>query len=404
MKKVFFVLLLINTIQANELQEAINLAKEGDYIELSPGVYEGNIIINKALTIDGINNKAIIKGENNSTVIKIISSNVVLKNLTITDSGSLHTNIDSAISCNDVKNITIKNNIIKNSLFGIDFAQTHNSKIINNQISSKPLTLGLRGDGIRLWYSHNNLVESNKITKSRDMVLWYSSKNIIRKNYANDCRYSLHFMYAGENLVEQNIYENNSVGIFFMFSSGTIAKDNIVKNSKGAFGVGIGMKDASDFKVYNNTFMYNARGIYSDQSPFQPNTTNIYKNNKILFNTIGINFHANLHKNIFEENVFKANIQSVSNDTPGSKLEINKWRRNYFDEYEGMDRDKDGIGDIEYRAYLYADRLLNHKPNLQFFYGSSIIGILNFLSKLAPFSEPELLLTDKEPRMSFNDE
>ncbi len=49
--------------------------------------------------------------------------------------------------------------------------------------------------------------------------------------------------------LEITFFEYNSVGIFFMYSSGTIAIGNTVKNSLGAFGVGIGMKDSSDFTL-----------------------------------------------------------------------------------------------------------------------------------------------------------
>ncbi len=38
-------------------------------------------------------------------------------------------------------------------------------------------------------------------------------------------------------------------------------------------------------------------------------------------------------------------------------------------------------------------------PNVKFFYGSPIISIMNFLSKIAPLSEPLKLLEDKKPLM-----
>ena len=41
----------------------------------------------------------------------------------------------------------------------------------------------------------------------------------------------------------------------------------------------------------------------------------------------------------------------------------------------------------------------SYYPNLQFFYGSSVFSVLNFLAKLAPFSEPIKLLEDSSPRI-----
>ncbi len=86
-----------------------------------------------------------------------------------------------------------------------------------------------------------------------------------------------------------------------MYSSGTTAIGNTIRNSIGSFGVGVGMKDSSNFTLIDNDIIYNARGIYIDQSPFQPGTTNIYKKNKILYNSSGIQFQALREKSIFEK-------------------------------------------------------------------------------------------------------
>ncbi|ABK83213.1 nitrous oxide reductase family maturation protein NosD [Campylobacter fetus] len=398
MKKLCLFLLIIQASLANPLQDAIDSANPGDIIELGDAKYTGNIIINKAITIDG-KNKAVIQGDEKGDVIKIMSSNVSLLNLNIQGSGDSHTTLDSAISCDQANEINIIGNHISDSLFGINFKQCNASVIKDNFITSKNVDLGLRGDAIRLWYSHDNIVENNHILKSRDMVIWYSSNNEIRKNIGEEGRYSLHFMYAGKNLVEDNIFKLNSVGIFFMFSSGSLVRNNQVLNSTGAFGVGIGMKDTSDFVIQNNILSYNARGLYLDQSPFQPGTINKFENNKILYNTVGVQFHATQHKSIFLENDFIGNMEVAINDTPGSKIAKNEWNKNYFDDYEGFDRNKDGIGDLPYQNYTYLDSLWQYHPNLRFFYGSSVISILNFIARLAPFSSQELLITDENPRI-----
>lgn len=404
MKFISSLFLLSLSLFASPLQEAINNAQNGDIIELGSGVYEGDIVINKPLTIDGKDKRAIIKGSGNSNVITIKSPNVKLLNLTIENSGNSHTTVDSAILCDSSNNVEIRNNDIKNSLFGINFKQCNLSKIVDNNITSKDVDLGLRGDAIRLWYSHENLIENNHIYKSRDMVIWYSSNNQIRKNYGEYGRYSLHFMYAGKNLVENNIFRYNSVGIFFMFSSGSLVKNNLVANSTGAFGVGIGMKDTSDFTVTDNTLIGNARGLYLDQSPFQPNTINKFIKNKIIYNTVGVQFHATMHKSLFLQNDFFGNIDVAINDTPGSKISKNEWEGNYFDDYEGFDKNKDKIGDIEYKNFTYIDSLWQYYPSLRFFYASPVILAINFIAKLAPFSQPALLITDKKPKMEPNNE
>ena len=231
------------------------------------------------------------------------------------------------------------------------------------------------------------------------MVAWYASHNKFLKNKAIRGRYSLHFMYANQNLVENNDFIGNAVGMFFMYSAGSNIKNNLVMDSDGAFGIGIGLKDVSNFTIENNTLIYNARGILLDNSPFQPGSTINFLGNKILHNVVGVYFHATQGTSIFENNDFIGNMDIVANDTPGDKMALNRWSKNYYDEYESFDRDKDGYGDTPFMHLSYADQLWQYYPNLQFFYGSSVFSILNFLAKLAPFSEPIKLLEDSTPRI-----
>lgn len=397
MKNLIILLFVSEFLLSNPLQEAIDNAKNGDIIELGSGVINGDVVISKPVSIIG--NSTVINGSGTSSVIKIFSNNVILKNLKIQNSGNSHSNIDAGISCEQSNNILIENNEIQNSLFGIDFKQCNDSKILNNRISSKNVDLGLRGDAIRLWHSHNNKILNNKINKSRDLVIWYSSGNLIKSNIATDGRYSLHFMYAGRNLVENNVFLRNSVGVFFMFSNGSEVRHNFIAHSTGTFGVGIGMKDTSDFLVEDNILMYNARGLYLDNSPYEPGTTNRYFKNQILYNTTAIQLQSVQLPSIFKDNNFIGNIDLVLSASSEKSLHKNNWINNFYDEYEGFDRNKDGFGDNAFKNYAYADIIWQNYPNLKFFYASAAISSINFLSKLAPFSEPILLLKDNQPRI-----
>jgi len=394
---IFFLLLLSFLNANNALQEAIDKAPSGSILRLPKGVYKGSIIINKPLTILGKESGVVIDGEENGTVIIIKSSFVTLKNLTIVGSGSRHDNLDAAIKLSDASQCEISQCNIKETLFGIDLQMVKNSIISDNNITSKNMDLGLRGDGLRLWYSNNNIVRNNRLIKSRDMVVWYSHGNLIEKNYGEYNRYSLHFMYAGKNIVKDNTYKHNSVGIFFMYSKDTIATGNVVQSSIGATGMGIGLKDVTNFTIKDNTVIYCAQGLYIDRSPFQPDTHDWIENNKILYNAEAIHFHSLSENNIVKNNIIKGNIEDIINDSRGSKTNENEIEGNYWDNYAGFDRDGDNIGDTPHKVYQYADQLWVYNPDVKFFYGSPVISLLNFLAKLAPFSEPIFLLEDKKP-------
>ncbi len=397
-------LILISSLPlfaTNVLQEAINKAKAGSLLELPAGVYKGNITIDKPIIIDGKNQKAIIEGDGNGTVIRITSSYVTLKNLAIRHSGAQHERVDAGVSIKKAKHCKVLNCRFTDDLFGIDLQQVDNSEISNNYITSKPFSLGLRGDAIRVWYSNDNILRKNYITKSRDFIVWYSHGNLIEKNYADYCRYSLHFMYTGKNIVKDNVYKHNSVGIFFMYSQDTIATGNVIENSLGTTGLGIGLKDGSNFTIKNNTMIYCARGLYIDRSPFQPGTYNYIEGNKLLYNSEGIHFHSLSIANIFKNNIIKGNIENIINDSDNIKVTQNKWDGNYWDNYQGFDRNGDGIGDTPHVERFYADKMWLSNPDVKFFYGSPIITIINFLAKLAPFSEPFILAIDPKPKMTI---
>lgn len=404
MKRVLLIILLsLNILNANILQEAINRAKQGDIIKLSSGIYEGNLIIDKPLSIIGIEDNVIIKGELQGTVITINSSFVTLRNLTIIDSGNRHDTLDAAIKAVKVRQCELSGLTIKNTLFGIDLQQVDNTLIKNNYIQSKEVSLGLRGDGLRIWYSNDNIVKNNHLYKSRDMVIWYSHGNLIEGNIGEYGRYSLHFMYAGKNTVRNNNYQYNSVGIFFMYSKDTLTEYNTVKSSLGNTGMGIGLKEVSGFTIKNNTLLYNARGLYIDRSPFDKEKRNTISQNSILYNTEAMHFHSINEDNDITKNIILGNIEDIVNNTRGSDIHKNNWSENYWDNYEGFDINKDNIGDNSHKVYNYVDKLWSYNGDLKFFYGSPVISMLNILAKLAPFTQPEFLLEDKKPVMSVGD-
>ena len=384
---------------AGELQKAIDDASEFATVKLGPGLYEGNIVIRKPLTLVATQPSAVIKGDGKGSVVTVESSYVTIEGLEIINSGGEHQTIDSGIAVKNGFNVKIKNNKIHECLFGVNLEKSNNCVVEDNQISSKKLSLGLRGDGIRLWYSHSNLIIKNHTFQVRDNVFWYSSGNTVEKNIGRNSRYSLHFMYADRNKVLDNDFQDNSVGIFLMFSQGSTLKNNLLANATGPFGIGIGMKEASDILVEDNNILYNARGFYIDASPYVPGTVNTFKDNRIEFNSVAFHLHGTLYGSIFEDNVIKGNIDDVVNDTPESKIALNRWNRNYWDNYQGFDRDKDGIGDIPFEQRMFADRLWQHKHPVKIFYASPVLELLNMLWKIMPFSEPELVAKDNEPRV-----
>lgn len=377
------------------LQILVDEANEGATLILEPGTYAGPIVIDKPLTLDG-KGKVTIDAGGKGSVIILDTDGAIVRNLHLTNSGESHNDIDSGVQIRGNFNV-VSDNIIDDSLFGVDLQQSENNIVRRNTISSKPFELGVRGDAIRLWYSFHNKVIDNTIHDSRDTVVWYSANNIISGNTTTESRYSLHFMYSRYNLVEDNNYYNNTVGIFLMYSDGVVIRNNTIAHAFGATGVGIGFKETSEVVVEGNKIMYCASGLYIDISPFQPDTVNKFTNNLIAYNGIGIRFLNDWVGNEFKANRMIDNLTQIVVSS-GMTANRNVWEGNHWSDYEGFDEDRDGTGDTAYELYVYADRIWKDLPYAQFFKGSPLLEVMDFLERLAPFTEPHILVRDERPQ------
>ena len=377
-----------------DFQRLVEAAPAGSVLVPPPGNYRGPVVVDKALTIDGRGRVTIDAGDK-GTVFLLRTDGATLRGLHLTGSGDSPDTDDSCLDVRGNHNV-IEGLTIDNCLFGIDLKQSNHTVLRNNRISSKPVELGVRGDGLRLWYSNDNLIEGNEVVDSRDMVAWYSSRNVYRYNVGRRSRYSLHFMFAKDNLIEYNRFYDNAVGIYLMYTERVHLRHNVISHANGAAGMAIGFKESSDSDVEDNEIIYCAIGVGSDLSPFQPDTTIRFRRNRIAYNGIGFQFTSELGGNIASGNILEGNLSHVVQAGRG-KGGLNQWHGNYWDDYQGFDRDRDGIGDTPYELYSWVDRIWVEIPVARFFRNSPVMELLDFLERLAPFSSPELQARDDAP-------
>ncbi|MDR1854980.1 MAG: nitrous oxide reductase family maturation protein NosD [Azoarcus sp.] len=377
-------------------QELVDAAAVGSTLTPPPGNYAGPVTIAKPLVIDG-GGKVTIDAGGKGTVMSLETNGATLRGLHLTGSGDSH---DTDDSCLDVRGSgnTIENLDIDDCLFGIDIKQAKDSVVRGNRIRSKAVELGMRGDAIRLWYSYDNLIENNEITDSRDMVIWYSNQNIFRGNVGRHSRYSLHFMFSDHNTVENNRFYDNAVGIYYMFGRGGVARGNLISHATGATGLGIGFKETSDTILEDNEIVYCGVGIGSDLSPFEPGSKIEIRRNRFAYNGVAMQFNSEKGGNYMRDNIFEGNLIQVSYGGRSENYGTNFWEGNYWDDYEGFDRDRDGIGDTPHEERAFADRIWMEFPMASFFRDTPVLELLDFLERLAPFSEPDLVLRDEKPR------
>ena len=379
------------------LQELVDRTPAGGVLRPPPGSYAGPLVVRRPITIDGQGQVRIDAG-GEGTVVRLLTGGATLRGLTLANSGDNHDKLDAGVQVRGHGN-RIEDNVIENCLFGVDLQQSNDNFVVANRIGSKPVDMGIRGDSVRLWYSRGNEIRDNEISDVRDMVVWYSAENRIVGNRVRNSRYALHFMYSEANVVEGNLYDRNMVGIFLMYSDGVVIRRNTIRGSLGPTGMGIGFKESSDVTLEHNAIIHCARGLYLDISPYEPDTTNRFLGNRFAYNGIGIVFHNDWEGNVFRGNTFDGNFTQVAVRGGGSAGR-NEWHGNHWDDYQGFDRNGDGVGDTPYDLFSYADRFWQMLPEAAFFRGSPLFEVIDFLDRLAPFSDPTRVLRDPAPRLA----
>lgn len=398
-----FLFLCSHFLFSNTLQIVINNAPDGATIKLKSGIYSGNIVITKPITVIGIEDDVIIQGENKGDVITIKSSNVKLENLIIKNSGNRLENLDSAVLIEKVNNCEINNCKILNSLYGINMSMVKNSKIIDNYITSKDNDISLKGDALKVWYSSNNIFKNNLIEKSRDSTFTYAHNNIIENNTFIHNRYGTHISLSKNNLVKNNFIQYNLVGMILTGAKNTKVVQNSVLSSSGAAGMGLVIIGGQKLTIKENKISFNTHGIYIDVQDTEQGMQRYIKYNEISYNKEALHFHAAIKNNTITGNKIFGNMIDIGKDVRGNFTNSNIVEYNYWDRYSGFDKDKDNIGDTKHTIFQYSDRLYNYNKKIKFFYATPVLSAVDFILNLAPFVEPVILLEDKKPIIKMED-
>lgn len=397
--RLFFLLAaLLHSLPAlaqQSLQTWLDIAQPGSVLQLPPGTYRGPAIIDRPLTLDG-KGKVIIDGGGKGTVITIKADHVTLRGLHIRGSGDSHDAIDGAIMA-EGKALLIENNVIDDVLFGISLHRVNASTVRNNRIRSRGADSADRGDGLRLWYSNNNHLENNDIRQIRDITVSNSLDNHFTGNRVIDSRRAFNFLFSHRSVVDRNHLENNSTGIIALNSEDLLIRGNRIMHAMDASGTGIALKETSAAIVVNNEIVHCAHGIMAD-SPMDPYNRIVLVNNLIAHNLTAIYFYGAMGGHVAIANTFRNNLWPVTVIGDGDPLD-DIWWGNYWDDYQGFDRDGDGYGDWPHNLLAYADRIWMETPPTKFFRNSILFELLDFLERLAPFSSPTLILRDHSPRM-----
>ena len=380
------------------IQAALDAATPGATIAVKNGDYQGPVVIDKAVTLMGVGSP-VIDGAGHGTVVRIDSPNVVLQGFVIQNSGSNFDKEDSGVYIEGT-GVQILDNQLLNTLFGVNAAQSHDLVIARNRIVGMDVDMGVRGDGIKVWYSHRTQILENHIIGSRDLLVWYSNDVVVRDNTIEQGRYGFHFMNSDNGIAEHNRLFDNSVGIYLMYGKHFTIRDNLLQGSRGPSGHGLGLKEVDGVEVEGNIIYDNRIGVYIDNSPLSPDLSNHFRVNLLAYNDIGLGLLPSSHNNVFSQNSLVDNQEQISVLGSGP-LGDNQWSENglgnFWSDYVGYDANGDGVGDVPYRSEQLSEQLMHSWPVLQLFRFSIAETAVDFGSKAVPMFRQEPKLTDALP-------
>jgi len=383
------------------IESALAAARDGETIAVIGGEFSGPIVIDTSVRLVGIDNP-VIDGHHTGTVVRITAPDVLLQGFTIRNSGSNFDKEDSAVYI-EAERAQVLDNRMLDTLFGINAATAHESIFADNYILGKDVDMGVRGDGIKIWYSHDVEISGNEVERSRDLLVWYSNNAVVRDNYVHDGRYGFHFMNSDDGLAEHNRMVDNSVAIYLMYGRRFEIRDNLLQGSRGPSGHGLGLKEIDGVEVEGNIIYDNRIGVFIDNSPLSPTVYSHFRNNLIAYNDQGFGVLPSSRNNVLTNNSMIDNLEQVA-ILGGGALGDNQWsaegRGNFWSDYAGYDADGDGIGDIPFRSEQLSEQVMDSWPVLQLYRFSVAEAAVDFGSRAVPMFRQEPKLVDDYPLIS----
>ena len=371
------------------IQSAIDISKTGDTVLVHPYIYKEHIIISKSIKLIGIK-RPVIDGDNKGHIISILARDVELSGLDIINSGKDFANSDAGIFCSKKAiSIMIKDNMIKNSLWGIWVDASLNIKIIGNKIYGlKDRMSQRRGNGIHLFNVKFAKVISNYIESTRDGIYVFdSSESKLNGNTIRNLRYGIHYMHSNNNDMNNNLIENNTVGFALMFSRNLNINYNKIYNNKKN---GILLRDLLHSRIYSNEIKGSEKALFFYNSLFKTVKGNIIKRNHIGAHVWAGSFENKVFDNDFINNEFQTKFV-------GAKDEF--WTGNYWNNYLGWDLDQDKFGDIPFVGNGLVERLVWTYPMLRILLASPALQTLRMSESQFPLLRTPSII-DNRPLMT----
>jgi nitrous oxidase accessory protein len=382
---------VLNVAPGESIAAAIRAAAPGDTVRIARGDYAERLVIDKPLTLLGID-RPTIRGGFAGDVIRVRASDVTIKGLIVRDSGIDQTAQNAGIYIQPgAHRPTVQECEVVFNLFGIWAEGTDDARIVRNTITGRrDLQSTMRGNGIQVYNTTGAQVLDNHISYARDGIyVDVSRKAVFRGNRIHHLRYGTHYMNTNNSVWENNEVYLNRGGLALMEVRHLTVRNNV---AWGNADHGIMLRTIEDSTVENNVVAGNGRGFFIYDAEF-----NTVRANLVMNNAIGVHLAAGSGNNQVDGNDFIDNQQQLKY-VASRDVEWGKRQGNYWSNYSGWDQNGDGKGDVAYEANDVVDRLNWQYPLLKLVLTSPSIQTLRFVARQFPVLRAPSVV-DRNPRM-----
>jgi nitrous oxidase accessory protein len=338
------------TAHVSVLQARIDAAAPGAVIEVGPGIYAGDLFIDRPVRLLG-RGRPVLAGSGRGSVVLVRAADVTLEGFEIDGRGGGDLGRDSSGIHIAAPRATVRDCVIRDALFGIYLREAHGARVERCRVRGiRGKSPGEKGSGIHVWNTDGFELTGNDIADVRDGFYIQSSPHgVVRDNVARDLRYGLHYMFSDDNLFEDNVFENGDAGTAIMYSRRLTFRHNQFLRNRGFASVGLLLKSCDDVLAERNLIADNARGIFLEDT-----RGSVLRDNLVAQSDVAIVLFDSSSGNTFSGNSFVGNLAPLSLN--GRRTDV-VFHGNYWSDNGSLDLDGDGITDRPYRLSSLFDHL-----------------------------------------------
>jgi nitrous oxidase accessory protein len=376
------------------IAEGVRLVRPGGRIIVRAGVYrEPTIVIDRPVTIVGDSAwTAVLDGGGDKAIMVVRADDVTVRGLRFRGVGTSFVEDRAAIRVNDAGGCAIEDNRIDDAFFGIYLARAMRCRIAGNVLRATKRTESTSGNGIHAWTSDSLTIERNEISGHRDGIyLEFVHESDIRGNISEgNLRYGLHFMYSDDCHYRENTFRRNDAGVAVMYTKRIEMTGNRFEDNWGSASYGLLLKEILEPTLIGNHFARNSVGLLADGATRLRAERNVFVDNGWAVKLMASSQDARFAANDFVGNTFDV--------ATNSRTSASTFIGNYWDDYEGYDLDRDGVGDVPHRPVrLFSLLVAQNEPSL-ILLRSLFVGLLDTAERVLPALTPETL-ADPRPVM-----